>query len=233
MAGRSSLLPSLLLLLLGALLGFGAVKGFDYYQEQQAAPAAEDEPAGGDDTPPEAPKAKGFLQDVRFTGSVSSKGWKTAATYTSDGGSKLKVSGLVKASGLEAVEAAIGYKAPNVQWAPDAELSATITPGRPGVRYSGKVIKKFEDGLEPTLVAEVTNSGASLGASVSRAITDDMDMAVNMKMPYTFGKSKVDLAMTAETSYKVGKGKVVGTLEAKASSGLKGTVVSADYDLGA
>jgi len=208
------------------------VRGYDYYQEQQAESAVE-EPAA-DEPPPEAPKPKPrFLQDVRFSGSLSSKGWTTAATYKHDSGSTLKVHGLVKGSGLEEVGAAVGYKAPDLEWMPDAELSATMVPGKPGVKYGGKLIKKFEDGFEPTVVAEFTNSGATLGASFKQGITKAMDIAVNMKLPYTYAKSKIDPAITAETSYQVGKGKVVGTMEAKVSKGLKGTALSANYDLGA
>mmetsp|Transcript_147839 Transcript_147839/g.411724 ORF Transcript_147839/g.411724 Transcript_147839/m.411724 type:complete len:234 (-) Transcript_147839:112-813(-) len=232
MAGRSasSLVTSLLLVALGIVLGLAAMKGFELMHTEvvEVPPAPPPEMTH----PHNLPRRKSFLEDVRFTGSFGSNGWKGAATYTAEHGSSVKLGTAVSAKGVEEIEAVVGYKSHDWQLAPDMELLATVKPGTPGVQYSAKVGKTLRGSLEPTLTGELSRSGLSVGALFNKALGKSVDLTMDLKVPISVAARKADLSVDAKTTYKVGNGKVVGTLTGKASGGLQGVKAGMTYDLG-
>jgi len=229
-------LPNLLLIIVGVCLG---VAGFQAYQtgKNSAGKAPDPDPTPVSPVPappPPPPKKADFLKSVRFTGSVGSGGWKGAATYTGPHGSTFKVGTTVTHKGLGRVEAALGYKAEEWHWSPDLEVSASAKPGSKDVTYAAKASKKL-DLLEnggPTMVAEVSNDAASIGAEVYHKLAQDIAVAANLRVPYSFSSKRADAILKGQTIFHVGNSKVVGQFSSKASNGLKGAKVSAEYDLG-
>merc|ERR1711920_915637 len=98
----------------------------------------------------------------------------------------------------------------------------------------GKLLKKIAVGSEPTVVAELSNTGAALSAKAQQQLTPRAQLEFDLRLPYSRRWGTVDPTMKAKTIYKIGGGKVVANAEMKASAGgLRGTQVSATYDLGA
>lgn len=232
MAARSAsqLVTGLLLVVLGIVLGMAAIKAPELLQPAPAPAPAKHEPMTHAHN---LQGKRGFLQDVRFSGSLGSDGWKGAATYKNEHGNSLKLGSKISERGVEEIEASAGYKSHDWQWVPDMEVTATKVPGTPGVKYAATMSKKLHDeGLEPTLSAKLTNSGLNLGAAFSKAVQEGLDVAMDFTMPIRDLK-KVDLLVDTETTIKVGKGKVVGKIGGKAGGGLKSLNYGASYDLGA
>lgn len=229
-SSSSACLPNVMLVAVGTFLGLAISKALDLRLNPPPAPASVAP------SPPPSPvrtAPRGFLEDVRFAGSLGPSGWKAAATWAGPHGSSLKVGSTINLEGVQEIEAALGYKAHEVSWVPDAELRGAVEPGKPGMKYAAKFTKQIEEGPEPAIVAEVSNSGASLGATLQQPLTDSADVAVSVRLPYEFESGDVDPTVSAETTYRVKNGKIVASLEAKASEGLPGTALKASYDLGA
>lgn len=231
-AGSSPLAPFLLLLALGGFLASGLIKAVLLAKnkpEPAAVPpaVAAAEAAAGPAGP--AAGVKDFLKKVRLSGSVGGAGWTGAATY---GPLRLGASGAGGA--LKEVEAAAGFKGKGLR--PDSELVAKFAPGSKSkkVSYAARFTKSLPKGPNhPSITATLTHAGATLGAAMAKPVTKDVDVSVNVQLPLSYASGRVDPTLNAQAVYKVGNnGKVVGNLAAKASSGLRGAALSANYDLG-
>jgi len=233
MARSASPLLGLALVALGAVLGVLAVKAPELLKSDSDAPAAKSSGRAPLTHPHHLHKRKSLLEAVRFTGSFGSDGWKGDATWTGQHGGMLGLGSKISQRGVEEIGATAGYKSHNWQWAPDVEVGASLVPGQPGVKYSAKMSKALHGGgLSPTVSAELSNSGASLGTSLSKELRDGVDVEVDVKMPISGGSRKADVVVDTKTTYKVKGGKLVGTLGGKASSGLRGVSYGVSYDLG-
>jgi len=225
-------LLSLALVALGAVLGILAVKAPEFLKSESPAPAASS-PSPAPLTHSHHPHKKNkFLEAVHFTGSFGSGGWKGDATWTNEHGSTLAVGSKISRRGVDEIEAKAGYKSHDWQWVPDMEVGASVVPGQPGVKYSAKMSKELRSGgLAPIVSAELSNTGASVGTTLSKELRDGVDMEVDVKMPISGGSRKADVVVDAKSTYKVKGGKLVGTLGGKASSGLQGVSYGVSYDL--
>eukprot|EP00408_Alexandrium_pacificum_P048087 CAMPEP_0171241008 /NCGR_PEP_ID=MMETSP0790-20130122/44846_1 /TAXON_ID=2925 /ORGANISM="Alexandrium catenella, Strain OF101" /LENGTH=232 /DNA_ID=CAMNT_0011707549 /DNA_START=5 /DNA_END=700 /DNA_ORIENTATION=- len=226
----SSLLTNLLLVAVGVVVGLAVVKVPEFLQTET--PAAAASPGSQTMTHKHAGKPKNnFLENVRFTGSFGSDGWKGAATYTHEHGGSMKLGSKISDGGVEEIEAVAAYKSHDWEWYPDLEFAATKVPGEPGAKLSAKMAKTLHQGVKPRLSATLTNTGLILGAAASKAVNNGVKVDVDVRMPMK-AKGKVDLIVDTETSIKVGSGKVVGKLGGEASGGLESVRYAASYDLG-
>eukprot|EP00411_Alexandrium_monilatum_P038665 CAMPEP_0175405486 /NCGR_PEP_ID=MMETSP0095-20121207/39077_1 /TAXON_ID=311494 /ORGANISM="Alexandrium monilatum, Strain CCMP3105" /LENGTH=236 /DNA_ID=CAMNT_0016704325 /DNA_START=17 /DNA_END=727 /DNA_ORIENTATION=- len=235
MTRSSSRLFSIALVALGAVLGFlVAVKAPEFLQSDSPAPVISSRSPASPAHPYHPHEKNNFLEAVRLTGSVGSGGWKGDATWTGKHGSTLSLGSTISQNGVEEVGATAGYKSHDWHRVPDLEVGASMKPGKPGVAYSAKMSKVLDGSLEPTVSAQLTNSGWSLGTSFSKELKDGVDMEMDLKMPISVSgnSSEVDLVVDGKATYKVKGGKLVGTLGGKASSGLRGVSYGMSYDLG-
>uniref|UniRef100_A0A7S4W4D1 Uncharacterized protein n=1 Tax=Alexandrium monilatum TaxID=311494 RepID=A0A7S4W4D1_9DINO len=233
MARSASPLLGVALVALGALLGVLAMKAPEFLKSDGSDPAAKPRSRAPLTHPHNLNKKKSFLDAVRFTGSFGSDGWKGDATWKGQHGGMLALGSKISQRGVEEIEATAGYKSHDWLWVPDVEVGASAVPGQPGVKYSAKMSKALHGGgLSPTVSAELSNSGASLGTSLSKELREGVDVEVDVKMPISGGSRKADVVVDTKTTYKVKGGELVGTLGGKASRGLRGVSYGVSYDLG-
>jgi len=231
-ASASPLVAYLLVLALGVVLGMAILKVPELLPTSGAeAPA----PAPAPMTHAHVSRKQGLLKGVRFTGAFGSSGWKGAAVYTDKHGNTLSLGSTVSQSAVKEVEAAAVYKSHDWLKLPQMDLSASMVPGKSGVKYSAKLSKGLRFGRfgpEPAVLAEVTNDGLSLGVTASQGLSPDLDVSMDVKIPVPAKTKKADLIVDTKTTYKAGHGKVVFTLGGKASGGLDGASYGMSYDLG-
>jgi len=249
-ASASPLVAYLLVLALGVVLGMAILKVPELLPTSGAeAPA----PAPAPMTHAHVSRKQGLLkalekrsttdtrfravvhEGVRFTGAFGSSGWKGAAVYTDKHGNTLSLGSTVSQSAVKEVEAAAVYKSHDWLKLPQMDLSASMVPGKSGVKYSAKLSKGLRFGRfgpEPAVLAEVTNDGLSLGVTASQGLSPDLDVSMDVKIPVPAKTKKADLIVDTKTTYKAGHGKVVFTLGGKASGGLDGASYGMSYDLG-
>mmetsp|Transcript_3529 Transcript_3529/g.7134 ORF Transcript_3529/g.7134 Transcript_3529/m.7134 type:complete len:242 (-) Transcript_3529:141-866(-) len=228
----SPVVTSLLLVALGVALGLLVAKAPELLKKAES-PGAAPVPAVASSPGPlthadNLNKKVGFLQNPRFTGSFGSGGWKGAAVVEDERGSSLKLGTTISGRGIEEIEATAGYKSQDWEL-PDVDLKAAVVPGTSGIKYSAKMSKTMHVGPEPKLVAEVSNKGLSVGATLNRALMPGVDTTMDVRMPLSNGGA--DLVVDTKTTYKMGNGQVVGTLGGKASTGLKGVNYGMDFDM--